>query len=63
MENNFDPFKFEQPLSQKEFSWRTKIIAIVIAFLFFVIPLYEINEYTFPINVYGFIGCGCFGCG
>ncbi len=62
MENNFDPFKFEQPLSTKEFSWRTKIIAIVIAFLFFVIPLYEISEYTFPIYD-GFVNCGCFGCG
>lgn len=61
-EHLHDPFRFQYESNIRRFSWRTKLVAIVLVLLFLSIPLYEINEHTFQFNgtIFHFRG-SCFG--
>ncbi|MBC8754057.1 hypothetical protein H2O64_05200 [Kordia sp. YSTF-M3] len=67
-EQSYDPFQLQYASSTRRFSLRTKLMAIVLVFIFVMIPLYEISPETFKLNhitqyvpcQIGII-CGCFG--
>ncbi|MEM6686928.1 MAG: hypothetical protein AAF617_14190 [Bacteroidota bacterium] len=67
-EHLHDPFRFEYESSTRRFSIRTKILAIVLVLIFFLIPLYEISPETFkasyieiPADCPETLNCGCYG--
>jgi hypothetical protein len=67
-EHIHDPFQFQYASSTRKFSLRSKVTAIVLVFIFVMIPLYEISPETFQLNhitqyvpCSQFIMCGCFG--
>ncbi|WP_420572872.1 hypothetical protein [Kordia sp.] len=61
----YDPLRFQYETNTRSYSLRTKMMAIALVLLFCIIPLYEINEHTFPMNgkssFYCFYEFSCFG--
>ena len=50
MENNFDPFKLEEPTIIKEYSLKMRIMSMLLIFLFIAFPLYKISPDAFKLN-------------